>query len=326
MKELNDKALSPQSTEIEILKNSIRKIPEQVSKAMKVLVKVLANKTANDPPYAMSQRHLVDLIFHLSHPVEGPVQPFAITLPHPIFDENSEVCVFTLGEQVEAKTLFQGKKNVEGLGKIRVISFDRLKAAYDQPLQKRELQNNYELFLCDSRLPEELRRFFGFRFWGKGKTPIPIELEYTEDPTKEISRVARGTSAAPGNRDRTVTVTIGNLGTGVEELIANAKTVIPAVTAHFGKFEDGKYEVTCIEAQAIMTVPIWRRPDFVYAGSEIVQSNISAIEPRDNSMTYFIPGVFAVASFTLVLIGLKKFSNFQKPVQRWEGLGCNSSR
>lgn len=46
------------------------------------------------------------------------------------------------------------------------------------------------------------------------------------------------------------------------------------------------------------------------------ESELSAVEPHDECIEDSIPGFLVLASAVLVLIGLKKFRSFQRPVRQ----------
>merc|ERR1719310_2581836 len=107
-----------------------------------------------------------------------------VKLPHPLYNEKSEVCFLAKDPQKEYKELLLQKHPVPGITKV--IGLDKLKRNYKTAESKRALADAFDLFLCDSRIMEMMPRILGSIFYEKKlKRPVPVRLKM-QDPTASL--------------------------------------------------------------------------------------------------------------------------------------------
>jgi len=102
-------------------------------------------------------------------PEKGKVKPITIPIPHPITNEDSEICIFTKDPQKEFKKIILDLKipNVK-----KVISLTKLRRNYKTFKLKRELEASYDLFLTDDRIVHFLPALLGKAFFCKKKVRL----------------------------------------------------------------------------------------------------------------------------------------------------------
>jgi len=77
----------------------------QLEKAIRALVQLNNKRTANENPLFAGNAETMNVIFNLSKiPEKRKMKPMLIELPHPMFDDKSEVCFFSKDPQ----------KNIQG--------------------------------------------------------------------------------------------------------------------------------------------------------------------------------------------------------------------
>merc|ERR1719310_1782449 len=115
-----------------------------------------------------------------------------VKLPHPLYNEKSEVCFLAKDPQKEYKELLMQKHPVPGITKV--IGLDKLKKNYKTAEAKRALADAFDLFLCDSRIVEVMPKLLGTIFYDKKlKRPIPVRLKL-HDPVPSLKSAIHGTA------------------------------------------------------------------------------------------------------------------------------------
>ncbi|RKO89757.1 ribosomal protein L1/ribosomal biogenesis protein [Blyttiomyces helicus] len=153
--------------------------PGRVAKASKALLayakKQEAEKAAGPKPDLVSDAdsfiHLVLTTRKISE--KKSIKPQRIPLPHSIYGEDIEVCLFTKDPQREFKDLIQ-EKGVKSIA--RVIGISKLKAKFKPYEAKRQLCASYPIFLADERILPLLPTALGKAFFSKNKHPAPVDL------------------------------------------------------------------------------------------------------------------------------------------------------
>merc|ERR1719213_39952 len=94
------------------------------------LTEIIAKRSANENRLFDASSESMQCVFSLSRvPDKARQKPVLIPLPHPMYDQNSDVCIFVKDPQKKYKELF-ATKPVEGLGTVKVISVLKLKKNY----------------------------------------------------------------------------------------------------------------------------------------------------------------------------------------------------
>ncbi|KAF2160787.1 hypothetical protein M409DRAFT_28670 [Zasmidium cellare ATCC 36951] len=121
-----------------------------------------------------TKKHIVD---------KKRLKPGKIVLPHPYLNTEREglrICVITADPQRRYKDLVAGAGfPIELSKKIgRVIGLEKLKSKYKSYESRRQLRDEYDVFLADDRIVTYLPTVMGKVFYkGGAKRPIPISLE-----------------------------------------------------------------------------------------------------------------------------------------------------
>merc|ERR1719265_260097 len=107
---------------------------------------------------------------------------------------------------------------------------------------------------------ENMPTCLGSMFFQKKKKKIPVPVRIgAADPSKSILDVVRGTTLRIPEGP-SIGVSIGRASMEVEELAANGKAVISAVTGYFAKQNNPVLTIN-VQATDTMALPVWRRPD-----------------------------------------------------------------
>merc|ERR1719389_468273 len=127
----------------------------------------------------------MNVIFTMSEiPDKRRMKPMLIQLPHPLYDDKSEVCFLSKDPQKQYKELLLQKHPVPGITKV--IGLDKLRKNYKTAEAKRALADAFDLFLCDSRIMEMMPRLLGTIFFkNKLKRPVPVRMKL-QDPAPAL--------------------------------------------------------------------------------------------------------------------------------------------
>lgn len=121
-----------------------------------------------------TKKHIID---------KQRLKPGKIVLPNPYLDANDEtlrICLITADPQRKYKDLIADESFPLELGKrvSRVIGITKLKAKYKSFEARRQLFDEYDVFLADDRVITYLPAALGKVFYKSGsKRPIPVTLE-----------------------------------------------------------------------------------------------------------------------------------------------------
>ncbi|KAK4506035.1 hypothetical protein PRZ48_004000 [Zasmidium cellare] len=121
-----------------------------------------------------TKKHIVD---------KKRLKPGKILLPHPYLNAEREglrICLITADPQRKYKDLVAGEGFPLELSKKigRVIGLEKLKSKYKSYESRRQLRDEYDVFLADDRIVTYLPTVMGKVFYkGGAKRPIPISLE-----------------------------------------------------------------------------------------------------------------------------------------------------
>jgi len=226
----------------------------QLEKAIRALVQLVAKRTANSNPLFGANSETMNLIFTLSEiPDKRRMKPMLIKLPHPLFDDKSEVCFLAKDPQKQYKELLLQKHPVPGVTKV--IGLDKLKRNYKTAESKRALADAFDLFLCDSRIMAMMPKLLGTTFYEKKlKRPIPVKLKL-QDPVPHLQNAITGTTLRVPSGP-CVGVRFGRCSMGEQQLLANSAAVISFVTKYLAK---NPVQTISVQATDSPALPVWRR-------------------------------------------------------------------
>lgn len=226
-------------------------------KAVKAIVEVISKKSANANPLFGDSSDTMNLYFTLGQiPDKRKLKPVMIPLPHPMYDDKSEICFLCKDPQKKYKELLMQTHKIPGVTKV--IGVDKLKRNYKTLDLKRKLADSFDLFLCDQAIMEMMPKILGSTFLQrKKKIPIPVRLR--EAAPEEAIRRALGGTPLRIPSGPCLTVKIGRIGMDEDSIVANAAAVIGHVVKHLQQ-QDNPIQSINVKSTDSPALPIWRRP------------------------------------------------------------------
>lgn len=226
-----------------------------LSKAVKALAQIVQKKSANTNQLFGEASETMTVYFTLSSiPDRRRLKPVSIPLPHPMYDDKSEICFICRDPQKKYKELLMQKHPVPGITKV--IGVDKLRRNYKTFDDKRKLADAFDLFLCDAAVMEMMPKLLGSIFLDrKLKRPIPVRLraQPEENLKKAISSTPLRIPSGP-----CLGIKIGRVGENEDNLVANAAAVIVAVKRHLEQ-QDNYIQSISVKTTDSPSLPIWRR-------------------------------------------------------------------
>ncbi|XP_073065287.1 uncharacterized protein [Primulina eburnea] len=112
-------------------------------------------------------------------PSKSRTKPFRISLPHPLLDLSSQICLI-IDDRAQSPTPISEdiKKLVksQNIPISKVLKISKLKTNYKPFEAKRKLCDSYDLFLVDKRIVHLLPKLIGKEFFKKKKLPLGVDL------------------------------------------------------------------------------------------------------------------------------------------------------
>lgn len=250
----------------------------QLEKAVRALTQLNAKRSANANPLFGANAETMNVLFALSSvPAKRKMKPMLIELPHPMYDDKSEVCFFAKDPQKQYKEMLLQKHPVPGLTKV--IGLEKLKKNYKTAESKRALADAFDLFLCDSRVVEMMPKLLGSIFYQKKlKRPIPVRMKY-DNPAPNLKKAINGTTLRVPSGP-CLGVRFGRCSMDETQLVANAGAVIAFVSKYLS---DNPVQSISVQATDSPALPIWRR---ARTGDAVdLKQHFSAIESSSASDT-----------------------------------------
>jgi ribosome biogenesis protein UTP30 len=238
----------------ELAASKVKVKRSQLEKAVKAVLQLAQKRSSGTNPLFAGSSETMQVMFTLSRvPDKRQQKPVLIPLPHPLFDESSEVCFISKDPQKEYKDVLIRQKPVPGLTKV--LGLDKLRRNYKTAEQKRALADSFDLFLCDARIIEMMPSLLGSVFYEKKKKrPVPIKLSMA-DPAPAIKKAMGGTALRVPSGP-SFGVRIGRCSMSETDLVENAAVVIAQVVRHLHQNPIQTIHVQATETQAL---PIWKR-------------------------------------------------------------------
>ena len=111
-------------------------------------------------------------------PEHHSIRPVQVSLPHPIYTEafNSKFAIIASDPAQEFTDKIQDM-DIPMIGEV--IGYEKLKKEFTGKKDKRSLIYNFDLFFCDWRIYNLLRKPTGSLFYERKKIPFPIDCEDT---------------------------------------------------------------------------------------------------------------------------------------------------
>ncbi|CAO1614866.1 unnamed protein product [Parajaminaea phylloscopi] len=182
-------------------------------------------------------------------------KPVSIPLPHPVHDAStSTVCLFVKDPQREYKDLLPslGVKCVH-----RIIGVSKLKGKFAPFEARRQLLDEYDMFLCDERIGPLMPKLLGSKWQQRKKMPISVNLVRTKHVKQELEKAVKA-SRFFANKGSTMSLPLGSVSRMTAgDFIENLETALPLVIKRVPY--DGWQNVQNIEIKTgkSASLPIW---------------------------------------------------------------------
>jgi ribosome biogenesis protein UTP30 len=203
------------------------------------------------------------------------LKPSKISVPHSTLSNDVRICLFTADPQRQYKDVVADDAFPEELrAKIgRVLGLEKLQKKYKTYESKRQLLAEYDVFLADDRVLNELPRFLGKVFnANKTKRPIPVDLapQIPKDKDGKRKRVVRkpqdfgkeiekalNSAYVHLSPSATTSIRVGKLSQTPKQLTENIEAVVTALADKF--VPQGWKNIRAIHVKGPTTValPIW---------------------------------------------------------------------
>ncbi|KAE8880170.1 hypothetical protein PF003_g35723 [Phytophthora fragariae] len=107
-------------------------------------------------------------------PGKTSLKPIPVNLPHPLHDENAEICLFVKDEDKKRIKEALAKDPVAGITKVMTVK--KLRKNFSRFEDKRALAAAYDMFLADDRVLPYLKGHLGTKFFAKKKQPVAVRV------------------------------------------------------------------------------------------------------------------------------------------------------
>ncbi|XP_073058342.1 uncharacterized protein [Primulina eburnea] len=112
-------------------------------------------------------------------PSKSRTKPFQISLPHPLLDLSSQICLIIDDRAKSPTPLSEDIKKLvksQNIPISKVLKISKLKTNYKPFEAKRKLCHSYDLFLVDRRVVHLLPKLIGKEFFKKKKLPLGVDF------------------------------------------------------------------------------------------------------------------------------------------------------
>ncbi|KZV43142.1 hypothetical protein F511_07957 [Dorcoceras hygrometricum] len=151
-----------------------------IERAVSALLKYKEKQSVTQKPQLFPSDDYVYLNLTLKKiPSKSRVNPFKISLPHPLLDPSAQICLI-IDDRAQSPTPISNdiKKLVksQNIPVSKVLKISKLKTNYKPFEAKRKLCDSYDLFLVDKRVVHLLPKLIGKEFFKKKKLPLGVDL------------------------------------------------------------------------------------------------------------------------------------------------------
>lgn len=186
--------------------------------------------------------------------------PYKIAIKNPVIPSSSEACLIVKDPQRVYKDLV----NEAGLSKVvtRVIGLSKLKAKWNSYEQKRQLRDQFDIFLADDRVIPMLPRILGKTFYQKSKVPVPVKISKgTAEQLKREVVSAYGATYFNSAPCSSFMIKCGHVSNTSTELAENVESILQFVSKHI--VPDGAKGIASIHLKTSQSIaiPLWNNPN-----------------------------------------------------------------
>ncbi|EPX71523.1 U3 snoRNP-associated protein Cic1/Utp30 family protein [Schizosaccharomyces octosporus yFS286] len=187
--------------------------------------------------------------------------PFKIPLKHSIIPSSYEACLIVKDPQRTYKDLVS-EAGMSGVV-TRVIGISKLKAKWKSFEQKRQLRDQFDLFLADDRVISMLPKVLGKTFYSKTKAPIPVRIssDNADQLKKQVVSAYNATyfRASPCS---SFMIRCGHTANTSQELAENIESIVRYLCEKKVVPNGGKgISSIHVKTTQSMAVPLWNNPN-----------------------------------------------------------------
>lgn len=209
----------------------------ELGKAVDGLQKLL--KVSNAKSDILQEREKIHLQVSMKKIPNLPEQTIKVNLPHGLFTADTDVCLFVKDLDKKSREFEVSEEHFsdmlleKGVNCVRkVIPLKALKLEYKPFEAKRNLSNEFDLFLADSRIIRLLPSLLGKNFFGRKRNPIQVDLE-AKDLKEEISKAVNNTRCILKNRGSSCLVTVGYSDMTCDQIVENVLKTVEQLSQKF---------------------------------------------------------------------------------------------
>lgn len=172
-----------------------------------------------------------------------PKREVRLTLPHSLYDDTDDVCLFVRDEvrgpkqDNEATALKYGQifkqQKIDFIKKVMPIS--ELKQNYAPFEMKRKLEKTYDVFLTDRIISGHVFNLVGKHFIEKRKTAVPVNIKNIE-PTQlkiELQKGLAKTTYKQTPQGMTTSIPVATHKHTVEQFVANIESILESLKVEY---------------------------------------------------------------------------------------------
>uniref|UniRef100_A0A8W8KHC7 Ribosomal L1 domain-containing protein 1 n=1 Tax=Magallana gigas TaxID=29159 RepID=A0A8W8KHC7_MAGGI len=209
----------------------------ELAKAVDGLQKLL--KVSNAKSDILQEREKIHLQVSMKKIPNLPEQIIKVNLPHGLYTADTDVCLFVKDLDKKSREFEVSEEHFsdmlveKGVNCVRkVIPLKALKLEYKPFEAKRNLSNEFDLFLADSRIIRLLPSLLGKSFYGRKRNPIQVDLE-AKDLKEEISKAVNNTRCILKNRGSSCLVTVGYSDMTRDQIVENVLKTVEQLSLKF---------------------------------------------------------------------------------------------
>lgn len=209
----------------------------QVDKAAASLLKYVGQQREK-APQLLEDDELIYLSIALKKAPQASRKdkPIRIPIPHPLYTaDGASICLFVRDHKGEGhKEAKHMLSKLEQQGHVnKVLGLSKLRTKFESHEAKRQLCDQYDIFLADERILPSLPKLLGKSFFKKKKQPVPVDLRAKDFPAHVKRAVAATYMLKPTGT--CITVRVARASFSRQEVADNVNAAIAAVAAKLPK-------------------------------------------------------------------------------------------
>jgi len=190
---------------------------------------------------------------------KGRDKPHRLPLPHPIHSfEGADVCLLVKDDKA-GEGHKKAKKRLAALegkaGVAKVIGTSKLRTKYESFEAKRNLCNQFDLFLADDRILPSLPKLIGKQFFRRKKQPIPVKLS-VKDWDAQFHKAAASTYLHLSGGS-CISIKVARASQPEEHVRANIAAVLDAAVARIPK-KWGNVQALFLKTADSVALPLYQ--------------------------------------------------------------------